>query len=189
MAIPEVDTQQLMVDPPRSPDRRMRLEHLLAVVIVGWTVFGLGYAVAGRTTAIVDFVTAGLTGILWVWVRRGEDVDEYLVGHLNLLISTCGLTLIALMTGAGEAMALWYFVAVPLLAIYQHGTREGVAWAIVSIAALIFVHASPSFLEIETAFIASGWAVWFGQSFLITVLVGFAIVSNALTQEYVQKMW
>lgn len=189
MALTELDTQQLLMDPPRSPDRRMRLEHLLAVVMVGWLVFGLGYAVAGRITAVVDFVIAGFTGILWAWLRWGKDTNEYWIGHLNLLISLSGLCAVSLLTGAGDAMALWYVVAMPLLATYQHGVREGAVWAAICIVALIFVHASPLFLPIETRFVADGWAIWFGQSFLIAVVVGFGMVSNALTQEYVEKIW
>lgn len=186
----ELDTQQLMNAPPRSPDRGVRLEQLVAIVMAAWTVFGLAYLAVGRPLAAsVDFAVAFCTGLLWLFVRRGSGRHNYIFGQFNLFFSVAGLASVSLVTGAQDAMGLWYFAAVPPLAVYQHGFREGAIWALISVGAIVFVHTSPAFLNLDPEFVSRGWEVGFGQAFLVLMVLGFGTAANALTEDFVEKIW
>ncbi len=163
-----------------------RLDSIIAVCLVSWVLFVIIHLVKGRLFhAGIDSVTVTLTGVLFYAARQDRGSNRALIGNLNLFVATAGITLVCLFSGQSLAIASWYLPVIPLLAVYQYGARGAIAWSVIALLLLTFLQFSDRFFVIPPEYIAAGPEVWFGQVFLLGVLVLFAVSSHRGMSRYI----
>lgn len=183
------DTQELLSAKIETPPHGARLDVLIMIVGAGWVLFTLLHLMKGRMLhAAIDLGVLALTGILWVIVRQVEKEHHRWLAHVNLGISITGLGVVSLLSGQGDAMALWYMAAAPLLAVFQSGARAAVLWAILVSIALAGIHLSGDYFYLAPEYVSSGQELLFGQMFLVGLVLGFAIASFRTTKHYIARI-
>lgn len=159
-----------------------RLRLVLVVGALVWLAFAAQYAVLGRWITVgLDLVVAALTfGILpFIGGRLGATRSA----HLVLAISMVGILLAAMLSGQGEAMALWYVPAMPMVAGFLLGLRAAVAWAVVGALGIVAVHVSAVFVPVTPEFVVRGAEVAAGQVALVLAIVALALGAEKAQQE------
>jgi signal transduction histidine kinase/CheY-like chemotaxis protein len=163
-----------------------RLDSIVAVCLMGWVIFVVVHLVKGRLFhAGIDSTMVTLTGVILHAARQDRGARRLLIGNLNLSVSTGGIVLVSLFSGQSLAIAGWYLPVVPLLAVYQFGARGSVIWSGIALVGLTFLNFSDRFFLIPAEYIAAGPEIWFGQVFLLAVLLLFAMSSHRGMSRYI----
>ncbi len=157
-----------------------RLELIQLICILGWSGFALQYALFARWgTVVVDLlVVLAVTGA-FAWTRWAREMWALQVAsHTTLGINLIGIVVGAMLSGQGEAMALWFLAGAPLFAAYLTGARAAAIWTAACALALVGVHLSSRIAGVEPEFVATGPEVLGGQVALVLVVLGFALASR-----------
>ncbi len=163
-----------------------RLDSIVAVCLMGWVIFVVVHLIKGRLFhAGIDTTMVTLTGVILYAARQDRGSKRLLIGNLNLLISTVGIILVSLFSGQSLAIASWYLPVIPLLAVYQFGARGSVIWSGIALIGLTFLQFSDRFFLVPAEYIAAGPEIWFGQVFLLAVLLLFAMSSHRGMSRYI----
>lgn len=181
----DLNTREILEDSPQAPALGTSLLVLIQIVGAGWVFFTILHLAKSRFLhAAIDLTIVTLTGVLWLVVKQvGED--KRWLAHVNLALSVTGLVVVALLSGQHEAMSLWFMAAAPLLAVFQSGARSAAIWAVIVVILLVSIHWSGAIVFIEPEYISRGTEVLFGQIFLVSLVLGFAIASFRNTQRYI----
>jgi len=169
-----------LVDVPDSlppDDHELRPDRLRLVLLIGalaWLSFAVQYAVLGRwITVLLD---VGVTvATLAIWFAAGRFRHPRAPAHLALAVSTGGIVAAAMWSGQGDAMALWYVPAMPMIAGFLLGLRATIAWSFVGALAIAFVHLSVGVVVVPPEFVAHGAELALGQVGLVVAIVALAL--------------
>ncbi len=179
MSMPDSNSDLTKPSPPG-------LASIVAVCLFGWVIFVVVHLVKGRLFhAGIDITVVTLTGVILYAARQDRGSKRVLIGSLNLLVSTIGIMLVSLFSGQSLAIAGWYLPVIPLLAVYQFGSRGSVIWSGIALVGLTFLQFSDRFFLIPAEYIAVGTEIWFGQVFLLGVLLLFAMSSHRGMSHYI----
>lgn len=183
------DTHELSEGELKAAPYGARLEILLTIVGFGWVLFTFLHVIKGRFLhAAIDLGIVTATAVIWLIVRRVDEKHHRWLAHVNLGVSIAGLGIVAMLSGQGDAMALWYMAAAPLLAVFQSGARSAMVWALIVTAVLFGIHQSTNYWWVEPEYISHGSELLFGQIFLVSLVLGFAIASFRTTQRYIKTI-
>ncbi|MBO6934541.1 MAG: response regulator [Deltaproteobacteria bacterium] len=166
---------------------QVRLRLVLGVGALSWLAFGLQYAWMGRwNTVIIDLSVALVVGLVAWRVRL--STRPVVLGHAALGVSLVGLLLAAMLSGQGDAMALWYVPAMPMIAGYVFGLKAAVLWAAVGALGVVAVHLSALVVRVTPEFVVQGPELAAGQVGLVLAIVALATGAEHARREQAREL-
>src|SRR5690606_35206998 len=120
---------------------------LFLLVGISEAVIGLAYGLVLRQAeiALALLAMALLTTVWFVFARRQAVAGGLMLfNHGVVLLHMVGVGVVALWTGMGASMAVWWLVWWPMVIVHVCGARAGVLWAGLTVLACALMWANES---------------------------------------------
>jgi PAS domain S-box-containing protein len=162
-----------------------RLNRLLLITILAWTVFAIQYYFQARYLTVgIDLAVVCGTLCVHAWFLHQTTLERMRVAtHLTAVISSVGLASAAIVSGQSAAMATWFLVFVPIFMVHQEGVKAGVIWSVVTAWLMATVHGSQVLATVTPEFLPSGFELLLGQLLFLVIVLAIGIATRRATDE------
>jgi signal transduction histidine kinase/CheY-like chemotaxis protein len=163
-----------------------RVRLLLLIASIGWAVYGVQYLLGGRWPGVLHLGAAVVTfGLRTRATARSSRASLRFLVHAAAAASFLMVLAQALLTGQERSAALWFFVTVPLFAIYTLSSRAAIAWLGVATAGFVAVYASEYVVAIPPVVVVPAYEILVAQIALGALIIAAALAARLANERHV----
>ncbi|MEW5849369.1 MAG: ATP-binding protein [Myxococcota bacterium] len=174
---------------PWLAERFRRQKWLSWLTAACWAAFVVSNLLRGRTiNTIIDAAACVATLAAWAWASRAPAQRLTVCSDLVLLASSLALASAGAVGGQSRSVALWYLVAVPLVAAYSVGVRSALQWVGVCVALYAGVHVVELSDAVPQEFVPAPAEILVGRTILMVLLAAYAISARRAADLHVAAL-
>ncbi|MDQ8036785.1 MAG: ATP-binding protein [Pedobacter sp.] len=173
-----------------SPEALRRFSNITLVAAIGWGFNALVYLLLHIwVTGIIELAVIAATLILRQWVLAHRTARHLLLGNqLGILLTFVGLVIVSLRNGQNDALAVWYLVAMPMVAAYLIGRRAALWWMGVCALAVLGIWGSGFLFTIPSDFVSTDAHLVFARLVIMTCCLAFGLAARDASDKYIERL-
>ncbi|MGH8491630.1 MAG: ATP-binding protein [Moraxellaceae bacterium] len=174
-----------------TPEELRRFANITLVAAIGWGFNALVYLVLLRVwlTGLIELLVIATTLLLRQWVLAAGTAQRLRLGnHIGIAITFMGLVAVALRNGQNDALAVWYLVAVPMVAAYLIGRQAALGWMGISALAVLAIWGSESFFILHNDFPVTDTHLVFARLVIMSCCLAFGLAARDASEKYIERL-
>jgi signal transduction histidine kinase/CheY-like chemotaxis protein len=187
---PPLPTTLPLPDAPAEAAARRRFARFLLIGVAFGMVGAFNqYMFGSPVLSLVDFVCGLLLLVLRQWVLAKPDNSRLVLGnHLLIGFGLAVFTAIALRSGGNDSLTAWFVPTVPIVAAFLAGPRAAMAWAAISVFALVGIGVADAVLELPRHFTPSPVIKAAAQIVQTVLATSFGVVAWRSNERHVRDL-
>ena len=174
-----------------TPEEIRRFASITLIAAAGWGLNALVYLALLRRwhTGLVEVSVIAGTLLLRQWALATSSPRRLRAGnHGGLLLTFLGLVAVALLNGQSGAIAVWYLVALPMVAAYLIGRRAALGWMLVCALSVVGLWASERFVHFMVDYPPLPEHVVFARLIIMACCLAFGLAARDASDRYIRRL-
>ncbi len=174
-----------------APEELRRFANITLVAALGWGFNALIYLVLLRIwlTGLVEVAVIAGTLLLRQWVLADGSAWRLRLGNqLGIALTFAGLVAVSMRNGQNSALAVWYLVAVPMVAAYLIGRRAALWWMAGCALAVLGIWGSESLVILHNDFPVTDAHLVFARLVIMTCCLAFGLAARDASDKYIERL-
>lgn len=172
-------------------EMRERLCWIAHMACIAWLLAAFVYGIEAHLWrgVMVQCATSALTLVaLYGGLKKPSPSRIFWSAQLVVGVGYVGSILLALLTGQGDSVVVWFLVAVPISATYLLGMRSGLVWLILSVLAIIGLRWATLAVPLPPERVYSAIEMDAMRIVTIMAIVGCAVAAREASDRYTLEL-